>query len=55
MKIGIIHDYQPNIGGTTEVVIRLARALKRRGHSVTMITRPKSWVTKIDKEKLSNK
>jgi len=50
MKIALIHDYQPNLGGTTEVVIRIARALKKRGHSCKLITYPESWVKERDKE-----
>ncbi len=52
MKIAIIHDYQPNLGGTTEVVIRMARALSKRGHSCKLITHPESWVLGRDKENL---
>lgn len=52
LKIALIHDYQPNLGGTTEVVIRLARALKRRGHSCKLVTHPESWVAKPDRESL---
>lgn len=52
MKIGIIHDYQPDLGGTTEVVIRMARALKRRGHSSNLITHPESWIRERDKENI---
>ncbi len=52
MKIALIHDYQPNLGGTTEVVIRMARALARRGHSCKLITHPESWVRERDKENL---
>jgi glycosyltransferase involved in cell wall biosynthesis len=50
MKVAIIHDYQPNLGGTTEVVIRMARALKKRGHSCKLITHPESWIREGDKD-----
>jgi N-acetyl-alpha-D-glucosaminyl L-malate synthase BshA len=52
MKIAFIHDYQPNLGGTTEVVIRMARAFRRRGHSCKLITHPESWIRERDKENL---
>jgi N-acetyl-alpha-D-glucosaminyl L-malate synthase BshA len=52
MKIAVIHDYQPNLGGTTEVVIRMARALTRRGHLCRLITHPESWVSERDKESI---
>jgi len=52
MKIALIHDYQPNLGGTTEVVIRMARAFTRRGHSCKLITHPESWIGERDKENL---
>jgi N-acetyl-alpha-D-glucosaminyl L-malate synthase BshA len=52
MKIAMIHDYQPNLGGTTEVVIRMARALKKRGHACRLITHPASWVMDRDKENI---
>ena len=52
LKIALIHDYQPNLGGTTEVVIRLARALKRLGHSCKLVTHPESWVAEPDRENL---
>jgi len=48
----LIHDYQPNLGGTTEVVIRLARALKKRGHLCKLITHPESWVLERDKHNI---
>ena len=48
----MIHDYQPNLGGTTEVVIRLARALKKRGHLCKLITHPESWVLERDKHNI---
>jgi len=52
MKIAIIHDYQPDLGGTTEVVIRMARALKKRGQSCNLITHPESWIRDGDKENI---
>lgn len=52
LRIALIHDYQPNLGGTTEVVIRMARALKKRGHLCKLITHPESWVLERDKNKI---
>ena len=52
MKIGLVHDYQPNLGGTTEVVIRMSRELSRRGHEVKLITHPTSWIRKFDEKYL---
>jgi len=52
MKIGIVHDYQPNLGGTTEVIIRMARALKKRGHECKLVTHPKSWIRKFDEKNI---
>ncbi|NQT84994.1 glycosyltransferase [bacterium] len=52
MKIAMIHDYQPNLGGTPEVVIRMARALKKSEHSCKLITHPESWTMERDKENI---
>jgi len=52
MKIGIVHDYKPNLGGTTEVVIRMSRELSKRGHSIKLIAHPESWIREIDKKHL---
>ncbi len=52
MKIGIVHDYQPNLGGTTEIIIRMARALRKKGHDCTLITRPESWIRNLDRKNI---
>jgi len=52
MKIGVIHDYQPNLGGTTQIVIRMARALMKKGHKCTLIAHPRSWVRDFDKQNI---